>query len=70
MVILRGHVATIAPVIVQVMRVPFPENIIGPPIDRMAMVIGPDVNSQFIQQLQVELHFGKQLGVGVLEDDR
>ncbi len=65
---LADHVAPIATAVVQVMRVPFAEDVIGPAVDRMAVVVGADVNGQLVQEVEVELCLGQQAGVGAAED--
>jgi len=52
---LRGDVATVTALIVEMRRIPFAEDVIGPAIDGMAVVVSAHVERQFVEQFQVEL---------------
>src|SRR5207253_2107736 len=55
-------VAAVAGLAVEVVRVPLAEDVVGPAVDGVAVVVGPRVQGQLVQQLRVE--------AGVLENGR
>ena len=55
---LADDVAAIAALVVEMMRVPFAEDVIRPAIDRMAVVVGAHVNGQLVEQIEIELRLG------------
>ena len=65
---LADDVAAIAALVVDVVRVPFAEDVVGPAVDRMAVIVGPHVQRQFVQQVQIELGLREQRRVGRFQD--
>ena len=56
------------PVVVEVVRVPFAEDVVGPAVGRMVVVVGSRVQGQLVEQRRVELGVVEQVGVGRRDD--
>ena len=49
-------------------RVPFAEDVVGPAVDRMAVIVGAQVEGQLVEQGRVEVGLGQQGRVVAVED--
>ena len=65
---LAHDITTEAALVVQMMRIPLAEDVIGPAIDGMAMIVGPQIDGQFVEQLKIELCLGAKPGSALLSD--
>ncbi len=65
---LADHVAAVTPVAVEVVRVPLAEDVVGPAVDGMAVVVGAQVHGQFLEDGQIELRVGQEARVGGRQD--
>ena len=49
---LADDVTAVAALIVDVVRIPFAEDVIGPPVDGMAMIVSAHVQGELVQQIR------------------
>ena len=53
--VLADDEAAVAALVVEVVRVPFAEDVVGPAVGRVVVIIRPRIDRQFVQQGWVEL---------------
>src|SRR5713226_2362714 len=50
--------------VIEMMRVPFTENVVSRPAGGMALIIGSWIQSQLIEQIQIERRLGQNARIG------
>src|SRR5262249_47724155 len=61
---LANDVAAISALLVQVMRVPFTENVVWPPVGGMSVIVGARIEGKLIEKQRIEPRLVLDRGIG------
>src|SRR6516164_4931613 len=65
---LAGDIPPVAPLAIDVMRVPLAEDIIWSAVRRMAMIVGARIDGQLVKQFRIKVSLMEQQRIGRSED--